>query len=90
MGVANTGKGRAKTRITMLGKPDCHLCEEALATIERVADELGVGYEVRDLTLASEEDQEDYWDKIPVTFVDGQPHDFWRVSEDRLRAALAS
>jgi hypothetical protein len=30
----------------------------------------------------------EYWDKIPVTFVDGVQHDFWRVSEDRLRAAL--
>jgi len=25
---------------------------------------------------------------VPVTFVDGVQHDFWRVSEDRLRAAL--
>ena len=24
----------------------------------------------------------------PVTLVDGVQHDFWRVSEDRLRAAL--
>ena len=29
-----------------------------------------------------------YWEQIPVTLVDGRPHDFWRVSEDRLRAAL--
>ena len=29
-----------------------------------------------------------YWEQIPVTLVDGSPHDFWKVSEDRLRAAL--
>ena len=29
-----------------------------------------------------------YSEMIPVTFVDGVQHDFWRVSEDRLRAAL--
>ena len=29
-----------------------------------------------------------YWDKIPVTLVDGVQVDFWRVSEARLRAAL--
>ena len=25
-----------------------------------------------------------------MTFVDGRQHDFWRVDEERLRAALAS
>ena len=29
-----------------------------------------------------------YSDMIPVTLIDGVQHDFWRVSEDRLRAAL--
>ena len=27
-------------------------------------------------------------DEVPVTFVDGVLHDFWRVDEARLRAAL--
>ncbi|MBA3311042.1 MAG: glutaredoxin family protein, partial [Nocardioidaceae bacterium] len=31
----------------------------------------------------------EYGEQIPVTFVDGAQHDFWRVSESRLRAALA-
>ncbi|MFC7326383.1 glutaredoxin family protein [Marinactinospora rubrisoli] len=73
----------------MLGKPGCHLCDEALGVIERVAGDVGVSYEVRDITTAAPEEQEEYWDKIPVTFVDGERHDFWRVSERRLRAALA-
>ncbi|GAA3728312.1 hypothetical protein GCM10022205_11420 [Spinactinospora alkalitolerans] len=72
----------------MLGRPGCHLCDEALAVIERVAAELGVSYEVRDITVAPAEEKEEYWEKIPVTFVDGARHDFWRVSEKRLRAAL--
>ena len=33
-------------------------------------------------------DLREYWDKIPVTLIDGVQHDFWRVSEHRLRAAL--
>jgi hypothetical protein len=32
---------------------------------------------------------QEYWDKIPVTLVDGVQIDFWRVSETRLRAALS-
>ena len=33
---------------------------------------------------------ERYAEEIPVTLVDGKQHDFWRVDEGRLRAALAS
>jgi hypothetical protein len=29
-----------------------------------------------------------YTDQVPVTFVDGAQHDFWRVDPLRLRAAL--
>ncbi|MBB4934177.1 glutaredoxin [Lipingzhangella halophila] len=75
-------------RITMLGKSGCHLCDDALRVIERVAADLGVGYDVRDITESNREERDEYWEQIPVTFVDGQPHDFWRVSEKRLRAAL--
>jgi glutaredoxin len=74
-------------RITLLSKPGCHLCEDARAVITKVAADLGVGWDERDIT-ASEQDMTEYWDKIPVTMVDGVTHDFWRVSEDRLRAAL--
>jgi glutaredoxin len=75
-------------RITLLAKPGCHLCDDARAVIERVAADLGVGYTERDIT-ASAEDMAEYWDKIPVTLVDDVQIDFWRVSEQRLRAALA-
>ena len=84
---AGPGTAGGGHRITLLGKPGCHLCDEARAVIARVAAELGVGWEERDIT-ASSEDMAEYWDKIPVTLVDGVQHDFWRVSEDRLRAAL--
>ncbi|MFL6053851.1 MAG: glutaredoxin family protein [Actinoallomurus sp.] len=76
-------------RVLMLGKPGCHLCDEARAVISRVCDDLGIGWEERDIT-ASEEDTRRYWDQIPVTFVDGVQHDFWRVDERRLRAALGA
>ena len=78
----------ADTRITLLSKPGCHLCDDARVVITKVAAELDVGWDERDITL-SEDDMKEYWDKIPVTLVDGVEHDFWRVSEPRLRAALA-
>jgi hypothetical protein len=76
-------------RITLFGRPGCHLCDEARTVVQRVADDLGVTWVERDITQ-SEDDMREYWEKIPVTFVDGMPHDFWRVSEDRLRAALGA
>lgn len=76
-------------RITLLGKPGCHLCDDARAVIAKVAAELGVPWEERDITQ-SPEDFEKYGEMIPVTFIDGVQHDFWRVDEARLRAALST
>ena len=85
---AYAGPVPADARITLVSKPGCHLCDEARAVIERVATDLGVGWQERsiadDPALA-----EQYWEQIPVTFVDGRQHDYWRVDEHRLRAALA-
>jgi hypothetical protein len=39
---------------------------------------------------SSDELRERYWEMIPVTLIDGVQHDFWRVSEERLRAALTA
>jgi glutaredoxin len=74
-------------RITLLSRPGCHLCDEARSVIERVATDLGVSFEERDITLSAD-DLAQYSEMIPVTFVDGVQHDFWRVNEERLRAAL--
>jgi glutaredoxin len=76
-------------QITLLSRPGCHLCAAARAVIERVATDLGVPWSERDITQ-SPADLEQYWEMIPVTLIDGVQHDYWRVSEDRLRAALAS
>jgi glutaredoxin len=85
----NTGGGRPAHTITLLTRPGCHLCDEARAVIERVAAELGVSWQERDIT-GSAEDLRAYSDMIPVTLIDGVQHDFWRVSERRLRAALTA
>jgi hypothetical protein len=76
-----------RARVLLLGRPGCHLCDDARAVIDRVAGDLGVSWEERDIT-ASAEDMRLYGDQIPVTFVDGVQHDFWTVDEHRLRLAL--
>jgi glutaredoxin len=74
-------------RILLLGRPGCHLCDEARTVIERVAADLAVEWQERSI----EDDPElraQYAEQIPVVFIDGRQHDFWRVDEERLRAAL--
>ena len=79
--------GRSRHTIILLSRPGCHLCDDARAVISRVAADLGMSWEERDIT-ASPEDLARYSEMIPVTLIDGVQHDFWRVSEERLRAAL--
>ena len=75
-------------RVTLVGKPDCHLCDDARAVIARVCTDVGVGWEERSI-LDDPALFDRYWDQIPVTLVDGRQHDYWRVDEARLRTALA-
>lgn len=75
--------------ITLLSRPGCHLCDDAREVIAKVAADLGVPWEERDITR-SERDLREYGDKIPVTLIDGVQHDFWHVDERRLRAAVTS
>jgi glutaredoxin len=87
--VASPGESRRAHTITLLTRPGCHLCDDARAVIAGVAAELGVAWQERDITRC-ESDLRAYGDMIPVTLIDGVQHDFWRVSEQRLRAALSA
>jgi glutaredoxin len=75
-------------RVRLLTKPGCHLCDQARAVVAQVTAELGEAYDEVDITT-DEALHDAYWEQIPVTFVDGRQHDFWRVDPVRLRAALA-
>ena len=76
-------------RVTLYGKPGCHLCDDAREVIARVCADLGTSYQEVDVTTDPDL-QRRYGEQIPVTLVDGAQHDFWRVDERRLRAALAT
>jgi glutaredoxin len=75
------------SRVRVLSKPGCHLCADAEAVVAAVCAEFGATYDVVDVT-GDPELMATYGEQIPVTFVDGAQHDFWRVDEHRLRAAL--
>ena len=77
----------SEPRVLLLVKPGCHLCEDAAAIVDAVCVAEGVAWRARDITEDAEL-AERYRHEIPVTFVDGRQHDYWRVDPDRLRAAL--
>ncbi|CAN5329239.1 hypothetical protein BH09ACT5_BH09ACT5_08640 [soil metagenome] len=79
----------APTRLTLIGKPDCHLCDDARAVIHSVID----GRDDVSLDELSIHDDAElnakYWDEIPVLMIDGRVHAIWRLDAERLRSALA-
>ena len=81
-----TFAGRAE-RVVVLTRQGCHLCDEAIAQVAAVCAEIGAAYAVLDID-SDPELQRRYTEQVPVTFVDGAQHDFWRVDPVRLKAAL--
>ncbi|MFC5764623.1 glutaredoxin family protein [Actinacidiphila bryophytorum] len=75
--------------VTLIGKPGCHLCDDARAVVQEVAAEAGAAVVEQDITQ-DEELYRRYWEQIPVVLVDGEQHTFWRVDAERLRRALAA
>ena len=81
------------TELTLIGKPDCHLCDVAHEIVESVLadlpDEVADAIEVRDASIADDPAlYELWWEKIPVVLIDGRLHGHWRLSPNRLRTAL--
>ena len=78
---------KSEPRVLVLTRPGCHLCEEAISVVESVVAETGDSYEERNVDRDPELLRR-YSEQVPVIFVDGRQHDFWRVDPGRLRAAL--
>jgi glutaredoxin len=74
-------------RVLVLTRQGCHLCDQAVQVVAAVCAETGTTYATRDVD-EDDELRRRYTDEVPVTFVDGAQHDFWRVDAARLRAAL--
>jgi glutaredoxin len=75
-------------RVTVYTRVDCGLCVKAEAEVARICADVGAGWTTVDVD-SDPELRAEYGDRVPVIEVDGREHGFWRVEEDRLRAALA-
>jgi glutaredoxin len=73
----------------MLGKPGCHLCDDARAILTEVLSGFpDVTFDERSI-LDDPALLDEYAEEIPVVLIDGRVHTIWRVDPVRLRAALA-
>lgn len=81
--------GPGSVRVTLVGKPGCHLCEDARAIVARICAEAGLAWEERSV-LDDPALMDAYAEAIPVVLVDGQVAGQWHLDEGRLRARLVT
>jgi hypothetical protein len=78
--------------VTLIGKPGCHLCDDAREAIRAVIADLPAGspaVHVEEFSILDDAElSERYVEDIPVVLVDGRQHTYWRVDRARLRTAL--
>jgi hypothetical protein len=78
------------TTLTLISKPDCHLCDDARAVIDQVTAPLGDDTPLREeLSILDDPALFDrYWEEIPVVLINGKVHNYWRIDPARLARAL--
>lgn len=75
--------------LTLIGKPGCHLCDEAREVISGVIAEFGGDVTLDEQSILDDEElHERHVEEIPVVLVDGRVHNIWRVDPVRLRTAI--
>ena len=81
-------------QLTLIGKPGCHLCDEARDAIDGVLLEFRKANPNAEIVVEELNILEDdalrlkYAEEIPVLMIDGKMHNYWRVDEERLMRAL--
>lgn len=78
-------------RITLYSRRGCHLCEIALAEMERIAAEDQIPISIDEVFIDGNSALEsEYGFMVPVIHIDGVMHGYGRIEEVRFRRALSS
>lgn len=86
--------GVVDVRLTLVGKPGCHLCDDARVVVEQVVADLekeatAPAVSLTEVSILDDAElHERYVEEIPVLLIDGRVHTYWRVDPSRLRRAL--
>lgn len=80
--------------LTLIGKPGCHLCDDARVVVQAVVAEVEATDAPPRITLEERSILDDaelaerYAEEIPVLLIDGEVHNYWRIDPVRLKTAL--
>lgn len=79
-------------QITLIGKPGCHLCDDARAVVSASREALrgrGIATELDELDILQDEALARlHSEDIPVVMIGGRRHAIWRVDPAKFEAAV--
>ena len=73
--------------VTVYSRHGCHLCEDAVNTLENLREELAFAIEIIYID-GNPELEKLYGNEVPVIHINGEHHDFYRVDPERFRTSL--
>jgi glutaredoxin len=73
--------------VTVYSRHGCHLCENAVNTLEGMREELAFTIEVIYID-GNPELEKLYGHEVPVIHINGEHHDFFKVDPERFRTSL--
>jgi len=73
--------------VTVYSRHGCHLCENAVNTLEGMREELTFTIEVIYID-GNPELEKLYGHEVPVIHINGEHHDFFKVDPERFRTSL--
>ena len=73
--------------VTVYSRVGCHLCEDAVQTLESMREELAFEIEIIYIDGNSELEKL-YGNEVPVIHINGEHHDFYKVDPERFRSSL--
>ena len=80
--------------LTLIGKPGCHLCDDARTVVSTVLAEVAAEPGAPEVMLEEKSILDDpelhelYVEEIPVLLINGLVHNYWRIDPARLHTAL--
>ena len=73
--------------VTVYSRHGCHLCEDAVKTLEGMREELA--FEIEIIYIDGNPELEKlYGNEVPVIHINGEHHDFYKVDPERFRTSL--
>lgn len=74
-------------KVEIISRSGCHLCEVAEEIVKSVKEEVDFDLEVT-LVDGNPDLEALYGEEVPVTLINGQRHDYFKVDRERFKSAV--